>query len=170
MGTHAEQPPDRPPRRSGPQAASRAAVPAARYRQELWICYTGTTKSGSKTFRRSNDSKVAQPRSGLPPVARRSRPYRARTPPGARLFRPSTRVRHHPRPLRLGDGLLPAVLHPDVSRTHGALAGREPRPEGAVRFFAALLAELARAHMALCRPCLRFGSGRGPRAVRMGRT
>ena len=27
-----------------------------------------------------------------------------------------------------------------------------------------------RAHLARCRPCLRFGSGRGQRSVRMGRT
>src|ERR1700758_4418016 len=75
-----------------------------------------------------------------------------------------------PRPVRLGDRVLPAVLHPDIRRVHGSLARRKPRPEAAIRFVAAVLADIGRTHLALCRPCLRFRSGRGQRAVRMGCT
>ena len=89
------------------------------------ICLKAAPKSRScrsYAIRRTNDCSVTDPRSGLPPAAWRTRPHRACTAPGTRLFRQDTRIRHRPRPLRLGDRVLPAVLHPDIRRAHGSLA------------------------------------------------
>src|SRR3981189_591837 len=128
------------------------------------ICLKATPKGRSCracAIRRTNDPSVTDPRSGLPPAAWRTRPHRACTAPGTRIFRQDTRIRHHACPLCLGDRVLPAVLHPHVRRAHGVLARRKSRPEASIRFVAAVLADVGRTHMALCRPCLRFGSGRG---------
>src|SRR5262249_31689603 len=104
--TYPERETSHSPSRGNRKSPTRAVAEACEERESS----VGADRSNAA----SDDSRVEEPGSGLPANGGGAGPDRARATPSARVFPQHPCLRHDPRPLRLGDTVLPAILHPDI--------------------------------------------------------